>query len=311
MSVHTVSRSIFLPKCFSKQNLFCYSPKRNFGAGDLKIVAARMKSVKSIQKITKAMKMVAASKLKADQRRLEFGLPFSNPVQNLFKKLATEKNSKATVGIIALSSDKGLCGGVNSAVARLCRNTIMEIESGASGGGNASLCGIFGVGDKIRSALHRTMGDKFYKLFTEVTKHPFSFTTAALIAERILASNYERLMIIHNHFRSAIAYDTKCIELVTKPQALKSEKRELDEYEFEPERSDMWNDLHEFYITATLFGSMLDNIASEQSARMSAMDNASSNAGDMLSALTLKYNRARQAKITLELIEIISGAQAL
>ncbi|KFH17399.1 ATP synthase F1 gamma subunit [Toxoplasma gondii MAS] len=278
---------------------------RNFGAGDLKIVAARMKSVKSIQKITKAMKMVAASKLRMDQRRLENGLPFATPVQKLVQRIPVDPKEKGTLAVLALSSDKGLCGGVNSFVAKQARIVIKENEMA----GNAVQ--VYGVGDKIRSALQRTFGDRFKRIMTEVTRFPWNFGQACIIADRLMQDNPARLMVIYNHFKSAVAYDTLTLNVLTPKQAAQSAKEQLNTFEFEPEKTDVWKDLQDFYYACTVFGCMLDNIASEQSARMSAMDNASTNAGEMISSLTLRYNRARQAKITTELVEIISGANAL
>eukprot|EP00386_Alphamonas_edax_P003296 GDKI01010117.1.p1 GENE.GDKI01010117.1~~GDKI01010117.1.p1 ORF type:complete len:308 (+),score=95.44 GDKI01010117.1:102-1025(+) len=278
---------------------------RHFGGGDEKIVKARMKSVRSIQKITKAMKMVAASKLKSDQRRLEAGKPFAAPVMDLFSRLSVPHDSKEALTLITLSSDRGLCGGVNTAAAKLARATIVDAESlGAS-------VKFFGVGDKIRAAMQRLFGDRFLRTLGEVTKEPFNFVQASCIAQRIVLENPLRTLMIHNVFKSAIAYDTVKVNLITKHEAGKTALKELDSFAFEPERRAIWDDLHEFYYASSLYACMLDNVASEQSARMSAMDNASKNAGEMLGALTLKYNKARQARITMELIEIISGANAL
>lgn len=282
----------------------CLQQTRAFGAGDLKIVAARMKSVKSIQKITKAMKMVAASKLRMDQKRLENGMPFALPVQRIVGRIPVPEE-KADLTILALTSDKGLCGGVNSAVSRLVRDTVKATESI---GAHTS---IIGVGDKVRSALQRVFGDRFNRMLTEATRFPWSFANAAVIADRLIKEDPARLVVVYNHFKSAVAYDTLSQNVLTNRQAAKSTKQELAAYECEPEISEVWKDLHDFYCACTVYGCMLDNVASEQSARMSAMDNASTNAGEMISALTLRYNRARQAKITTELVEIISGANAL
>eukprot|EP00922_Rhytidocystis_sp_ex-Travisia-forbesii_P021812 GHVS01031946.1.p1 GENE.GHVS01031946.1~~GHVS01031946.1.p1 ORF type:complete len:383 (-),score=43.83 GHVS01031946.1:170-1213(-) len=305
-SVCTYSASV----CTYSPSVCTYTPsgcqRRWFGAGDLKIVAARMKSVKSIQKITKAMKMVAASKLKADQRRLEAGLPFAQPVQNLLSLVPQESNTKGgDMALLCLSSDKGLCGGVNSSVARLARLKIVEAEAGGS------VVRIYGVGDKVRGALQRLFVDRFARIFGEVTKTTWSFQTACLVAERLIQARHSRLVVLYNNYKSVIAYDTLAVKMLTEKQAQMADTRELDQFEFEPEAHDMWHDLLSFYYSSTIFGCLLDNIASEQSARMAAMDNASKNAGEMLNTLTLKYNKARQMKITMELIEIISGANAL
>ncbi|AFZ80419.1 ATP synthase F1 subunit gamma, putative [Theileria equi strain WA] len=281
---------------------------RSFGSGDIQAVAARIKSVKSIQKITKAMKMVAASKLKADQRRLECGRPFSQPAQDVFNLLpiATTEPTTKNTALIVMASDKGLCGGINSSVAKATRNLIQNADS-------ATLAGysLYVIGEKARSALERNFGKLFKNVFTEVSKTPFNYAKAALIAETIKSGNHDKIRIVYNHFKSAISYETKVMDVLSLEQYKMMTKRELNVFETEPESGSFYPDFYEFYLTSCIYGCMLDSLASEQSARMSAMDNASSNATDMLSKLTLKYNRARQSKITLELIEIISGANAL
>jgi len=279
-------------------------------AGGLNIVKARMKSVGSIRKITKAMKMVAASKLRHDERRMLNGIPFAKPAINLFARLPIEKVSGITSDTyLGLTSDKGLCGGVNSAVGRGIRAKVIESEAA---GRSARY---FGVGGKGTSALRRLYGDRFIGTIEDVQKAGWNFATASVIAERVLASDPQTLTMVHNHFKSAIAYDTKRVNLVTKHQIKHLDKTEwskaIDPYNFEPSVHEIWDDLHEFYLASTIFGSMLDNITAEQSARMSAMESASKNAGEMLSKLTLQYNKARQTKITTELCEIISGATAL
>ncbi|KAL8437995.1 hypothetical protein ACSSS7_000565 [Eimeria intestinalis] len=168
----------------NKSNLLpsCFQQTRGFGAGDLKIVAARMKSVKSIQKITKAMKMVAASKLRMDQKRLENGMPFALPVQRIVGRIPVPEE-KSDLTILALTSDKGLCGGVNSSVCRVVRDTVKAAES------SGARTSIIGVGDKVRSGLQRLFGDRFNRMLTEVTRFPWSFANAAAIAERIIKAS--------------------------------------------------------------------------------------------------------------------------
>ncbi|ORM39691.1 putative ATP synthase subunit gamma [Babesia sp. Xinjiang] len=281
--------------------------RRCFGSGDMQAVAIRIKSVKSIQKITKAMKMVAASKLKADQRRLEAGLPFSVPVQDLMNLLpiSTTEGAGKNNAIVVLASDKGLCGGINSAVAKMTRGLL---AGGESGGTTFSL---YCVGEKIRSALENVYGKYFKSVFTEVSRTPFNYAKAAVISEELRKGNHDRIRIVYNHFKSAISYETRALDVLSLSQFKAMHQRELNVYESEPEMSDLFPDLYEFYLTCCVYGCMLDSLAAEQSARMSAMDNASTNASDMLQSLTLKFNRARQSKITLELIEIIGGANAL
>ena len=281
---------------------------RNFAA--LNVVKGRMKSVNSIRKITKAMKMVAASKLRHDERRMQIGLPFAKPSQDLMKRLPTEKIPLAPqVTFLALTSDRGLCGGVNSGVARSIRNRIIDLES------QGKEVKYIGVGAKGANALKRLFADRFICSCEDVQKNVWNFAQASAVAERLIATDPQSVFMVHNHYKSAISYETVSIRLVTKADVKAVDKadwsRAIDQYSFEPSVFEMWDDLHEFYYASAIFGAMLDGIASEQSARMAAMGNASKNAGEMLDKLTLQYNKARQTKITTELCEIISGATAL
>jgi len=276
-------------------------------AGSLKIVKERMRSVAAIQKITKAMKMVAAAKMKGDQRRMELGMPFCTPVQALFQRLPREDKA-GPITILGVTSDKGLCGGVNSVVNKNCRLIILAEEAK----GNAVSVKL--MGGKGEAGLKRIFGDRFTSSYGEIAKLPWNFVTASIIADRIASSNPERLKMVHNTFVNMAVYDTAVKSLCTKAEAKSMDKAEwskaMDVYTFEPAVFEVWDDLHEFYYGASLFGAQLQSAVCEQSQRMSAMENASKNAGEMLDKLTLIYNRARQAKITTELCEIISGAAA-
>jgi len=277
-------------------------------AASMKAVKQRMRSVENIKKITKAMKMVAAAKLKHDQRRMENGLPFVKPVQALFERLPREEKA-GPVTFLGVTSDKGLCGGVNSAVAKLSRLGMHEEE--AKGNAVKFMC----IGQKGTAALKRTLGDRFSISFEEAVKTPWSFATASLIAERVIASEPQRLKVVCNKFKSLVNYETVAQHCVTLSEAQTMDKAEwskaMDVYSFEPSIYEVWNDLHDFYYGSVVYGAYLEAAASEQSARMTAMDNASKNATEMLDKLSLIYNRARQAKITTELCEIISGAAAV
>jgi len=274
----------------------------------MKVLAARMRSVKNMQKITKAMKMVAAAKLKHDQRRMEIGMPFMAPVQALMERLPrTEKAGPMT--IFGITSDKGLCGGINNGVAKLTRNTLVDEEAK----GNPAK--VMMIGNKGTAALKRLYGDRFTVTFEEVVKSPWCFATASMIAERVIQAKPSRFCFISNKFISMAAYDTRVQQTVTVDDATTMDKSDwskaMDVYSFEPSIYEVWDDLHEWYIGSILYGAYLEGATSEQSARMSAMENASKNAGEMLDKLSLIYNRARQAKITTELCEIISGASAV
>eukprot|EP00919_Chromeraceae_sp_WS-2016_P013562 GHVR01031965.1.p1 GENE.GHVR01031965.1~~GHVR01031965.1.p1 ORF type:complete len:317 (+),score=57.98 GHVR01031965.1:73-1023(+) len=280
-----------------------YQQTRYFGTND-KALQLRMKSVKNIQKITNAMKMVAASKLKSDQRRLTHGTPFSIPLQRLFGRIPVDRDQTSPLMVVAISSDKGLCGGVNSQIARLTKATILDNEA------NGSEVHVVGVGDKLRAALVKSFGNRFLYVLTDASK-VVSFTSAAAIADMLQDSGYKRLIAVYNQFKSVVSYSTVALDVHTKVYTNTLPLREMDAIHFEPERKEMWNDLNEYYLACTLYSCMLEGAVSEQSARVTAMDAATKNAGDMLSTLSLKYNNARQAKVTMELIEIISGANAL
>jgi F-type H+-transporting ATPase subunit gamma len=277
-------------------------------AATLKAIQIRIKSVKSIQKITKAMKMVAAAKMRQDTRKLETGLPFCRPVLNLFERLPREEKP-GPITFVAVTSDKGLCGGVNSAVNKLCKAGILEEE----GKGNTAkyMC----IGGKGVAGLKRVFGDRYTRTFEQVTRVPWSFLTASIIADRITDVNPERLKVSYNTFKSMVAYDTAAVHTVTKKEAQGIDRAEwskaMDVYTFEPSIYEVWDDLHEFYFGAVIYSAYLNGATAEQSARMTAMENASKNAGEMIDKLALIYNRARQAKITTELCEIISGASAV
>ncbi|KAK2197185.1 bifunctional ATP synthase [Babesia duncani] len=262
--------------------------------------------------------MVAASKLKADQRRLEHGLPFSLPSQSVVNLLpiSTTETGERNNALVVMASgsfsyfilhaiDKGLCGGINSAVSKMARNIL---TNEASSGTNFSL---YCIGEKARNALEGNFKKYFKSVFAEIAKTPFNFAKAILIADALQMGNHDTIRIIYNHFKSAISYETKVLDVLSLKQFAKMHKRELNAFECEPEMASFFPDFYEFYLANCIYGCMLDSLAAEQSARMSAMDNASTNASDMLNKLTLKYNRARQSKITLELIEIIGGANAL
>jgi F-type H+-transporting ATPase subunit gamma len=274
----------------------------------MKVVKERMRTVGNIKKITKAMKMVAASKLRKDTLRLEMGVPFCAPVMNFFDRLPADSRP-GTKMVVAVTGDKGLCGGVNSSVVKKTRKLVNEYEAA---GGNAS---IFVLGGKGIAGLKRLYQDRFAHTIEGQAAVPTSFMQASAMAERVVNHNPEKVTIVYNHMISAIAFDTREVNGQTLKGVAAIDKMEIskaiDSYSFEPDRVESWPDLHEFYYGCVLFNGLLDGNAAEQSSRMNAMENASKNAGEMLEKLTLKYNRARQAKITTELCEIISGASAL
>jgi len=267
-----------------------------------------MRSIKNMQKITKAMKMVAAAKMRKDTRAMEVGLPFTTPAISLFERIAREEKP-GPVTYLAVTSDKGLCGGVNSAVNKQIRLGINDEES------KGNSCKAIIMGGKGVAGLKRLYGDRFTTSFEDLAKMPWTYGAASIIADRVIASKPERLKVVSNTFKSMVAYDTKVAHTITKAEAAAMDRAEwskaMDVYSFEPALYEVWDDLHEFYYSCVIFSAQLQSACTETAQRMSAMENASKNAGEMYEKVSLQFNRARQAKITTELCEIISGASAV
>jgi len=284
-------------------------------SGSMQAVKLRMKQVKNIAKITKAMQMVASSKLRGAQTRAESARPMTQALMDLFGSLEkSEENPEGTEFapktdcLIPITSDSGLCGGVNTQIMKLVRlQVIPELE------GAGVEVSIVSVGDKGRSVLRRNVPDNMAAVITGVfgAVKP-NFSVAACIAAEALAVNADQTSVVFNKFQSIITQ----IPTIVKVPSYKmiAEGCEVDpflKYETEDERSEILESFAEFNLAVTIYGALLENNCSEIAARMSAMDNATRNANDMFDALELKYNKARQAAITTELIEIISGAESL
>lgn len=283
---------------------------------NLKAISNRMRSVGSVGKITKAMKMVAAAKLRSVQSLQENSRPFAVGLQQFFDTMdriedtiSSPDETKIPDGsrsrfIIAVTSDRGLCGGVNSSV-------VKKVKSMKSSG-DSSRTAIMLLGDKGRDGLARAHGRDILVSFKDVFKNPVTFPQVCVIAEDILNRDFDEIILVYNQFKSVISQ-----EVVRKPivglKALMAGAEAFDEYEFDSDMdsAQVLVDLFEFQLATQIFNALLENATSEQAARMSAMDNASRNASDMLQTLTLSYNRQRQAAITQELSEITSGAAAL
>lgn len=278
------------------------------GAASLKALKIRMRSIENMKKITKAMKMVSAAKLKHDERRMHISIPFIKPVKDLFARLPHEQTS-GPITHLAFTSDKGLCGGVNSQVAKQARiGTVAEEAKG-------NVAKIMCLGNKGIQAIKRLYGDRITYTFEELQKVPWTFTAASIVAEQVIATAPQRLNICQSKFKSLVSYDPVTIHAVTMHEAKTMDRAEwskaMDVYSFEPALYEVWEDLHEFYYASIIHGAVLECATCEQSSRMAAMENASKNAGEMLAKVELIYNRGRQAKITTELCEIISGASAV
>lgn len=210
---------------------------------------------------------------------------------------------------LTLTTDRGLCGGINSTLSKYTR-TLLNLTSG----GEEKKLMVAIIGDKGRAQLQRDQGDAIVYTAADMAKVNLNFSVASYVAEEVLKTQYDAVRILFNRFESAIKF-TPTIVTVLSPEGLEKHvdaNGKLDMYELEgPDRGELLQDLAEFQLVASVFSSLLDNQTSEMGARMMAMDSSSRNAADMLEKLTLSYNRSRQAGITTELIEIISGASAL
>ena len=283
----------------------------------------RISSVKSTQKITKAMKMVAAAKLRRAQENAEKGRPYSekmnNIILNLSSGIADKQNApKLLTGsgeekvhlCIVLTSDRGLCGGFNSNIIRKAKTYFQKILN------EGKALKIITVGSKGYDQLKRVYNENIIeKISFKESKNTNYFDAdkvGKIIIDRFQKKEFDVCTIFYNQFKNVITQIPQEQQIV--PLKASEEKKEpLDEnsYEFEPEEDEILSNLLPKNISTQIFKAMLENSASEQGSRMSAMDNATRNAGEMVDKLTIQYNRSRQAAITKELIEIISGAESL
>uniref|UniRef100_A0A9J8DA94 ATP synthase subunit gamma n=1 Tax=Cyprinus carpio carpio TaxID=630221 RepID=A0A9J8DA94_CYPCA len=267
-------------------------------------VTLRLKSIKNIQKITKSMKMVSAAKYSRAERSLKSARVYGTSAMALYEKAeikAPEDKNKHV--IIGVSSDRGLCGAIHSSVAKAIKSEIAKL----SGAGKEVM--IVNVGDKLRGLLYRTHGKHILINCKEVGRKPPTFTDASVIATELLDSGYEfdQGSIIYNRFRSVISYKTDEKPLFSIDTVASSENMGI----YDDIDADVLRNYQEFALVNIIYFGMKESTTSEQSARMTAMDGASKNASEIIEKLTMTFNRTRQAVITKELIEIISGAAAL
>ncbi len=282
----------------------------------------RISSVKSTQKITKAMKMVAAAKLRKAQEMAEKGRPYSEKmdviIQNLSRAISDPSNApKLLFGTgenkthlcIVMTADRGLCGGFNTNICKLAKNyfnkTLKESKN----------LKIITVGSKGLDQLKREYNKYIIKKINFKDKKNISFKDAELIGNEIVKlfqnKEFDKCFIFFNKFKNVMTQIPQTQQIIPARQEDKIQDEEFSSYEFEPEEEEILEDLLPKNISTQIFKGFLENSASEQGSRMTAMDNATRNAGDLVDKLTINYNRSRQAAITKELIEIISGAESL
>jgi F-type H+-transporting ATPase subunit gamma len=287
----------------------------------LKDLKNRIGSVKSTQKITSAMKMVAAAKLRKAQEQALASRPYTSLMDKVVSKIAsktsgntidllTGKTDNKTHLIVVFSADRGLCGGFNGSITRAVRAEIKKLEE------DGIKVKLLMVGKKSADALNREFGHLFVERIDGNSAKP-NYTDAEIIAKKIISlfedNEFGVCKVIFNKFVSAITQEVTFKSLIPADiQETETDEVDLNSiYEFEPSEEEILNDLLPRNLATQLFSSQIESTASELAARMTAMDNATRNAGDMIDNLTLQYNRTRQAVITKELIEIISGAEAL
>lgn len=283
----------------------------------------RIKSVKSTQKITKAMKMVAAAKLRKAQENAEKGRPFSEKMNNIILNLSNsvsdkDSASKFLVGTgknnihlcVVITSDRGLCGGFNTNICRKAKNYFEKILK------EGKTLKIFTVGSKGYDQLKRVYGSHIIEKVNFKGYKKITYKEAEQIGEKIIKlfnkAQFDTCKIFYNKFKNVITQISQEQQIIPIENQKKKEEKTSDNfYEFEPEENEILDDLLPRNISTQIFKAFLENAASEQGSRMTAMDSATRNAGDLVDKLTITYNRSRQAAITKELIEIISGAESL
>ncbi|WP_431856692.1 F0F1 ATP synthase subunit gamma [Azospirillum sp.] len=293
----------------------------------LKDLKNRIASVQSTRKITSAMKMVAASKLRRAQEQAEASRPYAERMGRMLTSLAANVQNgaggpKLMTGtgsdqvhlLVVISSDRGLCGGFNGTIVREARRQIQRLQ------GEGKTVKVLTVGRKGRDQIRRDYASLIVETYEDVGRRKLSFADADAVARKINemyeAGEFDVCSVIYNKFKSAITQIVTVQQLIpfAVPETATGEGAAEEAkaiYEFEPDEEQILAELLPRNLSIQVYRALLESAASEQGARMTAMDNATRNAGDMINRLTLTYNRTRQAYITKELIEIISGAEAI
>jgi len=294
----------------------------------LKDIKTQINSVVSTKKITTAMKMVAASKLRRSQEKAVAARPYSSRLEEMLSSLASSAASgegiiKLLTGtgndqnymIVPVSADRGLCGGFNSSINR---ETFKLVKSLEKDGKNVQL---MPVGKKSRDFFNRVMKDKIAESFIDLNVSNSGYDSALQVSNKLqdlyFNGKFDKCILVFNKFVSAISQDVTQQQLI--PLDVSESSKEVKEdsndakaiYDYEPDEETILKDLLPKNVSIQIFKVLLESDAGEHGARMAAMDNATRNAGEMIDGLTLKYNRTRQAFITKELIEIISGAESI
>ena len=293
----------------------------------LKDIKTQINSVGSTKKITSAMKMVAASKLRRSQEKAEAARPYSSRLEEMLSSLASSAASgegiiKLLTGtgndqnyiVVPVSADRGLCGGFNSSINRETFKLVKSLE------GKGKKVQLMPVGKKSRDFFNRVMKDQIIESFVDLNVSSTGYESALNISNKLqelyFEGKFDKCILVFNKFKSAISQEVTQQQLI--PLDVSNSKKEEEKenssnaiYDYEPDEETILKDLLPKNVSIQIFKVLLESDAGEQGARMAAMDNATRNAGEMIDSLTLKYNRTRQAFITKELIEIISGAESI
>ncbi len=284
---------------------------------NLKAIKTRITSVKSTQKITKAMKMVAAAKLRRSQEKLMKTRPYSNHlrlvISDISKKvekkdsqLLTKNSETESILFLVISGDRGLCGGFNSNITKEVKKFLVQKKE------DFDKCDLMFIGKKSYESFKgkpQYQIEKFYQDFMEDLSFDKAREISNDLTDSFISGKYKEVYIIYNEFKSAIAQEVILERLL--PISADEVTEEVNiPYIYEPSKIVLLDRLLNQYLATEVYRALLESFASEQGARMNAMESATNNADDMISNLTLTYNRARQAAITTELVEVISGAAA-
>ena len=294
----------------------------------LKDIKTQINSVGSTKKITSAMKMVAASKLRRSQEKAEAARPYSSRLEEMLTSLASSALSgegiiKLLTGtgkddnylVVPVSADRGLCGGFNSSINKETFKLMKSLED------QNKKAQLLTVGKKSRDFFNRIMKEKIIESFVDTNVSGTGYEAALKISNKLqelyFEGTFDKCILIYNKFKSVISQEVTQQQLIPLDVSSKSDDKNENEitdnsiYIYEPDEETILQDLLPKNVSIQIFKVLLESDAGEQGARMAAMDNATRNAGEMIDSLTLKYNRTRQAFITKELIEIISGAESI
>ena len=284
---------------------------------NLKDIRKRIGSVKNTQQITKAMKMVAAARLRKAQEGIETMRPYAYRLRDVIGQLAAradfsdhpllEQREPKNIHLLILTSDRGLCGGFNANINRTAERYIRDNE--------------FGHESMVLDVVGRK-GNEYFKrrpteianFFSDILADP-SIEAASEVAEQVVADfvdgKLDAVYVVYNEFKSAITQEVVVEQLLPVVPVEVESSDSITDFIYEPSKEELMNAVLPRHLTVQIYRMLLESVASEMGARMSAMDSATKNAGELIDKLTLQYNRARQANITRELMEIISGAEAI